>query len=107
LFDLRIGETVTIAGHSLTVAFDQVVEDSRCPVNTTCFWAGHAVVRLGLRLAGKERGTLDLQTVSDPFKEGVFHGYCLRLIRLSPAPVDSSGVPPSQYVATVTVRKRE
>jgi hypothetical protein len=106
-FDLRIGETVTIAGEPLIVSFDRVVEDSRCPTNTTCVWAGTAVVQLGLRTSDSVRGTLNLQTLSDASREGVFQKYRLRLIQLAPTPTDSTPVPPEQYVLTLMVRRLE
>jgi hypothetical protein len=106
-FDARIGETVAIAGEPLTVTFEQVVEDSRCPANATCVWAGTAVVRVGLRVADTQRGTLQLQTLSDAAREGVFQKYRLRLVQLRPAPADSSRIPDEQYVATLVVRRLE
>jgi hypothetical protein len=106
-FDLRIGETITIEGEPLTVSFDRVVEDSRCPTNATCVWAGTAVVQIGLRVSESVRGTLNLQTLSDTAREGVFQKYRLRLIQLAPAPADSAPVPPEQYVLTLMVRRLE
>jgi len=106
-FDVRIGETIAIAGEPLTVTFEQVVEDSRCPTSTTCIWAGDAVVRIGLRVSSTERGRLDLKTLSETTREGVFQKYRLRLIQLAPTPVDSASVPSEQYVLTLMVRKLE
>ena len=106
-FDARIGETVAIAGEPLTVTFEQVVEDSRCPANAACVWAGTAVVRIGLRVADTQRGTLRLETLSDAEREGVFQKYRLRLVQLRPTPADSRRIPDEQYVATLVVRRLE
>ena len=45
-FRLSEGESVQMAGHALR--FQSVVEDSRCPENTTCVWEGRAKVRLAV-----------------------------------------------------------
>ena len=106
-FDLRIGEIVAIVGEPLTVSFEQVVEDSRCPANVACVWAGTAVVRIGLRGANSERGVLNLQTLSEDAGEGTFQQYRLRLVQLVPSPRESGRIPADQYHATLMVRKME
>ncbi|EZP55812.1 MULTISPECIES: hypothetical protein [Sphingomonas] len=40
---VALGETALVGGPR--VRPDHVVEDSRCPVGTTCVWAGRVVVR--------------------------------------------------------------
>ncbi len=106
-FELRIGETVEIDGEPLVVTFERVVEDSRCPTNVTCVWAGDAVVRIRLQGAKAEAGTLDLHTQSDANREGGFERYRVRLVQLLPAPQDSGGIPPERYVATLIVVRTE
>jgi hypothetical protein len=106
-FDVPAGKTAAFADEPLTVTFEQVVEDSRCPANTTCVWAGTAVIRLGLRVGDTARGTVNLQTLSEAEAEGVFQKYRLRLVRLAPTPRDSSRIPAEQYVLTLMVRRLE
>jgi hypothetical protein len=48
-FRLALGSTVRIRGTDLHVTFDRVVEDSRCPVNVLCVWAGEVTLELGIR----------------------------------------------------------
>jgi hypothetical protein len=105
-FDLRIGETVAIAGEPLIVIFEQVVEDSRCPTDTTCIWAGRGVVRVQLRTTTNAE-TLNLQTPSDATGEAVFQKYRLRLVQLLPTPTSSNRTPAEQYVATLVALKSE
>jgi hypothetical protein len=49
-FSLRMGGKAEVqdpqSGTSLSIAFESVEEDSRCPEGAQCFWAGRAVVRL-------------------------------------------------------------
>src|SRR5262245_35822050 len=41
-FNVRFGERATIVSEGLTLKFDQVLGDSRCPVDVVCVWAGEA-----------------------------------------------------------------
>ncbi|MFC1920637.1 hypothetical protein ACFLYQ_02800 [Chloroflexota bacterium] len=41
-FQLKIGESAAIQGENLNITFLEVLEDSRCPKNVTCIWAGRA-----------------------------------------------------------------
>lgn len=106
-FDVRVGEAVAILGEPLTIGFEEVVEDSRCPANTTCIWAGRAVVRIGVRVDNTQTGTLNLETSSDTAGEGEFQKYRLRLVRLAPVPQDGSPIPAARYVATLMARRLE
>lgn len=45
-FKLNFGETAQVAGGLLSIKFDSVVEDSRCPAKVTCIWGGRVVVAL-------------------------------------------------------------
>jgi hypothetical protein len=53
---LPLGGTVRVEGTDVHVTFERVVQDSRCPRNVTCVWAGEATVELRFRAAdGSER----------------------------------------------------
>ena len=41
-FLLPIGEEASIKGEDLKIEFTEVLEDSRCPKNVECVWAGQA-----------------------------------------------------------------
>jgi hypothetical protein len=41
-FFLSIGQTATIEGQALQITFEDIIEDSRCPSDVTCIWAGRA-----------------------------------------------------------------
>src|ERR1041384_6590460 len=45
-FELRIGQRAVIRKTNLTLRFVTVPEDSRCPSDVTCVWAGNARVEL-------------------------------------------------------------
>jgi hypothetical protein len=58
----RLGQTVHVDGPRVTPL--KVIEDSRCPMNARCIWAGRVVLRATVR-GGAWKRTLDL-TLGEP-----------------------------------------
>lgn len=102
-FDIRVGETVTVAGEPLTVRFDAVPSDSRCPTGVSCIWSGNAEVVVTLTQTGSTAGTFTLNTHIDP-RTATYLGYQVELIGLAPYP-GSRPIRTSDYRATLVVRK--
>lgn len=102
-FTLRAAESVRIAGTELRVTFDRVTEDSRCPINVNCIWAGNAVVRLATRIADVTRGPIELHTTTADKRGGTVDGYRVQLVRLTPARTEGTSIAQDQYIATITV----
>lgn len=46
------GETVVLKG--VSIKFIEVTEDSRCPKDVTCIWAGRAIVKVEVDANGKK-----------------------------------------------------
>lgn len=89
----RLGQTVRVSGP--TVRPLKVIEDSRCPANARCVWAGRVVLRAVVS-GGSWRRTVDL-TLGDrgvPVADGT-----LRLVSVSPEKMAGAGqgFPPSAY----------
>ena len=104
-FELRVGGQATISGEALTVSFQGVPSDSRCPTGVQCVWAGNAVVQVVLSQGGKAAG-LELNTNLDP-KTGTYLNYEIELVSLAPYPTAKGGaISQSQYRATFVVRKQ-
>jgi|GEM_PF-1817355 len=61
---LRAGERRNI--HKITVGFLEVLDDSRCPVGTTCVWAGNAKVSLALSRGKSKVVTEELNSTTAP-----------------------------------------
>ena len=102
-FELRVSGVARISGEPLTITFDSVVADSRCPTNTTCVFEGDATVRLNVEGSNASRLTLDLHTQANGPRDGGFQKYRIRLVRLAPDRQNSSAIPSDQYVATLIV----
>lgn len=100
-FQLALGESVMIEGSGVTLTFEDVPSDSRCPKDVVCVWAGNAQVRLVV--AGAAAGAVELNTTLDPTSAAI-DGVELRLVRLEPAPVSTSPTRKTSYRATLNAR---
>lgn len=100
-FEITPGATVRVAGTSQTVTFESVTEDSRCPTDVTCVWAGNARVRLRVRSADRD-SSLGLNTTLEP-RAATIGAVRLELKGLTPVPRAGSPVPSASYRARLVV----
>jgi hypothetical protein len=90
VFNVPLSKTSTHAGVSITLV--AVVEDSRCPRDTTCIWAGKAVVKILVSGADQELQEITVvfqnesQSVIATTEDTVFTA-----LKLLPYPGDSYG----------------
>lgn len=108
-FELGVGEQVALTDIGLWVAFVGVSEDSRCPSQVMCVWAGNATVLVATApypdvLSSGSR-TDTLHTNSDPTSLA-FGSYELVLVRLDPYPETPSSISRDEYIATFVIRAR-
>jgi len=82
-FSLQVGEQKTAAS-KLKIHFLEVTDESRCPVGTTCVWAGNAKVKLGLSV-GRKREEIDLNSDTQPTSIE-FGGYRIKFMSLTRKP---------------------
>ena len=95
-FTLRVNETATLSGTTISVRVDSVVGDSRCPINAVCVWAGNAAVWLRL-MADAEPGTnAAVNTMVDP-RSTSFEGKTITLVGLDPQPTQGKPISQSDY----------
>lgn len=104
-FDLALGETVLIKPESLTISFKDVTEDSRCPLNVQCIWAGRVSIQLEIihnnrELAvvlskgdGKGTDTFDIDDIR------------ITLIEVLPYPKDPGIIELEDYTIKLIVNK--
>jgi hypothetical protein len=105
-FALKAGETARIEGSDLAVRFDDVPNDSRCPVDVQCITAGDATVALRVSGGGAADATHELHTLAAPHEAR--HGsWQITLVKLEPRPVSTSPTPRGSYVATLRVHRAE
>ncbi len=100
-FELSLGQTVAIAGTAYRVTFEAVSEDSRCPTDAVCVWAGNARVSLRVTAAGTD-SSIALNTGSEP-RSATVGSIRLELRGLIPAPRTTTPTSPDAYRATLRV----
>jgi hypothetical protein len=98
---LMPGQTTTVQGERLSIAFLRVAEDSRCPRGVQCVRAGEAKVELMLTLQDRVENGI-LSTAAEP-RSVALGPYVVHLVRLDPLPTTAG--PPSRYTATLRVEK--
>jgi hypothetical protein len=101
---LTYGEEQSVGGSVLAVSFTRVVEDSRCPVDVVCVWAGNALVELGIRVGMGPTFPLQLNTTLEP-RFSDWNGIRVTLVELLPQPRE--GDPPRPEGYTVRIRLEE
>lgn len=103
-FDLRVGERVILRKTRLSLRFLPDREDSRCPSDVTCVWAGNARVQL-LVTSGRIAKTITLNSnISAPSPaDGSFADYTVKLVDLSPYPLSKRPIAPGDYVVRLVV----
>ena len=102
------GQRTAIPGEPLTLELTDV-NDSRCPRDVQCVWAGHATVTLRVSQGGLAAESLVIGSYA-PAHMGLpaaatLGPYRFYLTGLTPAPVQAGPLPLSRYRATVRVLK--
>ncbi|MDZ4679503.1 MAG: hypothetical protein SH848_04470 [Saprospiraceae bacterium] len=95
------GQTITLLPGNLEVRFDSVTQDSRCPLDVVCVWAGMAEVKLWFKQDQVEQTGL-LNTLDDPGSITVF-GKTVRLIDVTPYPQTPGEIPQADYKIRIVV----
>lgn len=102
---LPLGGSAVAPGTSIRVTFVEVLEDSRCPIDVTCFRAGNGQVLITAREGdGEEASRLILNTTEGP-RTATFDGWRFELTELDPEPHTGRQTPPD-YRVTLRVSSK-
>lgn len=104
-FTLDLGQGASVADAELSVKFLRVTEDSRCPANVQCVWAGNGQVEIEARDNGAT--TTHRLNTTEGAKEVIVGVYRIQLVSLEPAPVTPGPIPPESYRATLRVTRTD
>jgi hypothetical protein len=107
-FELSLGQKARLAtADHLTIVFSRVLEDSRCPANALCVWAGNARIELRLASVTQAPASVQLNTFLPP-NAAAYGSYRISLLALQPYPGSSPGQPVARktYTATLLVKPR-
>ncbi|MBP7776307.1 MAG: hypothetical protein KA371_04210 [Acidobacteria bacterium] len=102
---LRIGESFTAPGTRTVVTVENVSDDSRCPADADCVWAGDATVTLRVQPAAGPAEHLALHVSDASSHSATAGGLRLRLVRLDPEPRAGQSINREQYVVAISVTK--
>jgi hypothetical protein len=103
-FELPVGKTAAVNGSGARITFKQVKEDSRCPTDVTCIWAGDARIELTISRNGSGDDTkfLTLSPATSEVRSGDLQ---IRFVGLTPVPRQADGNSPRAYVAQLVVSR--
>ena len=101
---VQINREKRFAKSKLRVRFVELVEDSRCPTDTNCVWAGNAKIKIRVLKNGSSEeiildsnGPKQYATTAD--------GHSIKLVGLTPHPRSNIRINRNGYVATFEVIK--
>lgn len=102
-FELAPGQTATIEDVSLSVRFNGVSNDSRCPGDAICILGGDALVRI---TAASRQSTRDYDLHTGDMRPVQHEGVTIALVQLVPYPFSSRPpITPNDYRATLKVTR--
>ena len=104
-FQLKAGHEVTLKSEGLRIKFVEVKDDSRCPSDVTCVWAGTATARVEVSFRGKGRKSLTLSLMNNSAPVA-YRNYKISMKGLDPYPRSDRKIPPRDYEATLLVNKK-
>ena len=99
---VRIDETWTERSNLISVRFDSVAEDSRCPLLYECFWQGNAKAMLTCA-SGAGRASFGLNTYREFLNDTTVFGRKVELFNVMPYPVDGTPIPKKEYSIKLVV----
>ena len=104
-FRIGVGESAKVEGADLTIGFDSVVHDSRCPTSVTCVWEGDAEVSLWAESPGFAIQEFTLNTHPDGVQEVRVFDYVVQIVSLDPYPAYPVLIEPEKYALAFHVVK--
>jgi hypothetical protein len=100
---LRIGESITPPGSTSVVTVTDVSDDSRCPADANCVWAGDATVTLRIQPAKGPAETAALHLNRPDARSATAAGLHLSLERLEPEPQAGRPIERGRYLAAIVI----
>ncbi len=104
-FSLSIGQTAVIKGQNLQITLEDVIEDSRCPANVTCIWAGRASSTIKiLQASSPYRMVLTQLGLTDRYTTATYQEYQISFY-LRPYPTAGQTIRRDEYRLQLIVSK--
>jgi hypothetical protein len=98
---LAPGQSAVFKAEKLEVTFVELISDSRCPSDATCFWQGTVTVRLAIRSNGKTT-----QHEADAANDVTVDRYVVDVLDVLPARgPERQRIAPGDYRVTLKVTR--
>lgn len=104
-FSLSIGQEAIITGEDLRVRFEDVLEDSRCPINVTCIWEGRASCLVRFTYEGVAHPVVLSEPGLSENAQNVFDDYTV-ILHLKPYPGEVKSISKTDYRLQLTINKQ-
>jgi hypothetical protein len=117
-FTLESGQSISVKKTDLTITFNAVLSDERCPIEIECAASGPVTVSLSVQQDGDTPAMVSLQTFTDQegrAPSGSFEGiedrielgdFLIQVVGVLPYPRNLSGIKVSDYQATFLVTQK-
>lgn len=103
-FSLKINQTAYLASEDLTIHLREI-NDSRCPSDVVCVWAGEALAKIEIGKGGT--GALLMMRLEEhPQAVEFLDAYTMELISVDPYPSTANPLSQSDYNVTLKVRRK-
>lgn len=102
--EMKVGDQKSADRGRLSIKFVSVVEDSRCPMNARCIWAGNAKIKIAVSKGKMAPKFVELNTGQKPDSVKLY-GYTISLEGLSQNDPAMMGPFDRPLVATFSVAK--
>jgi hypothetical protein len=104
-FTLPVGQSVSIKGENLTIKFEKVTNDSRCPTGVQCIWAGEAKCQMSVTSNGSVSTiVLTVSGASEAVGQPLVQNYKANF-QLHPYPEAGKQIAEQDYKLIMTVSK--
>lgn len=107
------GENKFLKEYQMNVTFKGISEDSRCPKDVNCIWAGVAVAQVEVMGTATRPMTLNLASIDNKGRNystsTEFNGYTISLVDVQPYPGAAEGTKAlnGKYKIGITIKKAE
>jgi len=102
--ELLYGKTYRNFEKSISIKLDSITEDSRCPYNVECVWAGNAKVKFDFTY-NNLLSFFSLNTSTGFRNDTTLSGYEIKLIDLKPYPVYPNPILQRDYTVRIKITR--
>lgn len=101
--DVQVQINKAVTSNGLKIEFVELVEDSRCPADVQCVWAGNAKIKVRVTKNGKSK-VIELDMMTNGMAPN-YGSYRLKLKALTPELRSNVRINRNAYKATIEVTK--